>query len=212
MTIELADNLQQLGNEIKVCPLCDLAKTRTNAVPGEGSQTAEVLFIGEAPGMTEDQEGRPFIGQAGKLLTQLIESAGLKRNEVFITNIVKCRPPNNRDPEAKEIAACAPYLHRQIALIKPKVVVTLGRFSMNMFFPGASISKIHGMARQIGSVHYLPMYHPAAALHQGNLLAVIKEDFLRLPMLIDTARVAGVSGHQISENGEESPTQLSLFS
>jgi uracil-DNA glycosylase family 4 len=142
------------------------------------------MLIGEGPGWQEDKEGLPFIGASGKFLTELIASAGLTRDEVFITNIVKCRPPGNRDPMPDEISACAPYLDRQIALINPDVIVTLGRFSMARWFPGERISKIHGQAKKDGHRLIVPMYHPAAALHQGALRGTIQEDFARLPKLL----------------------------
>src|SRR5215212_7988588 len=137
-------SLKGLEAQVKVCRLCKLAKTRTNAVPGEGDPHAEVMFIGEGPGYHEDKQGLPFVGAAGQFLNELLHIAGLDRQGVYITNVVKCRPPNNRDPEPEEKAACAPYLERQMALINPQVIVTLGRHSMARFFPGELISRIHG--------------------------------------------------------------------
>jgi len=142
------------------------------------------LFIGEAPGYNEDKQGRPFIGQAGQFLDELLESIGLARSSVFITNVVKCRPPNNRDPLPDEIGACDHFLQGQIAAIGPKMIVTLGRHSMGKFFPGESISRIHGQDRRRDGIVYVPMYHPAAALHQPTLRKVIEEDFRKLPMLL----------------------------
>lgn len=167
-----------------VCPKCELARTRTKAVPGESNPNARVMLIGEGPGWHEDQQGRPFVGNAGKFLNELLALAGLQREDVFITNVVKCRPPGNRDPLPDEIAACAPYLDRQIAAIDPDVVVTLGRYSMARWFPGEKISKIHGQPRKDGRRLIVPMYHPAAALHQGALKAVIQEDFTKLPKFL----------------------------
>jgi len=141
-----ATALEALAREIAGCRRCALAAGRTYAVPGEGNPSAEIMFIGEGPGFNEDQTGRPFCGAAGQFLTQLIESIGLKRQDVYITNIVKSRPPGNRDPLPEEILACKPWLDRQLEIIKPKVIVTLGRFSMARFFPGATISRIHGQA------------------------------------------------------------------
>jgi DNA polymerase len=178
------DSLSQIASEVVVCPLCELSRSRTNAVPGEGNPQARVMLIGEAPGFHEDQQGKPFIGASGKFLSELLTKAGLSREEVFITNIVKCRPPGNRDPLPDEIAACRPYLERQIAQIDPDVIVTLGRFSMAQFFPGERISRIHGQPKEIGQRLYIPMYHPAAALHQGALRATIQEDFDKLPRLL----------------------------
>lgn len=178
------DSLSQVAAEVRVCPLCELSRSRTNAVPGEGNPEARVMLIGEGPGHHEDQQGKPFVGASGKFLSELLLNAGLSREEVFITNVVKCRPPGNRDPLPDEIAACRPYLRRQVQLIDPDVIVTLGRFSMAHFFPGERISKIHGQPREINGRLYVPMYHPAAALHQGALRATIQEDFDKLPKLL----------------------------
>jgi uracil-DNA glycosylase family 4 len=145
------------------------------------------MFIGEAPGFHEDQQGRPFVGAAGRFLEELLESIGLTREDVFITNVIKCRPPGNRDPLPEEIEACEPYLDRQIELLQPKLVVTLGRFSMTRAFPKARISHIHGQPRKIGGVVYYPMYHPAAALHQPSLRRTVVEDMLRIPELMEQA-------------------------
>jgi len=156
-------------------------------VPGEGPEDAEIIFIGEAPGFHEDQQGRPFVGAAGKFLEELLEIIGLKREQVFIANVIKCRPPGNRDPLPEEIEACKPFLDRQIELIQPKLVVTLGRFSMARAFPKARISRIHGQPRKIGGVIYYPMYHPAAALHQPSLRSAVQDDMRRIPELIEQA-------------------------
>jgi DNA polymerase len=153
-------------------------------VPGEGREDAEIMFIGEAPGWHEDQQGRPFVGPAGQFLDELLQSIGLKRSEVYIANVVKCRPPSNRDPLPDEIEACRKWLDRQIEVIKPKVIVTLGRHSMARFFPGTTISRVHGTVRQGDGVTYFAMYHPAAALHQGSLRRVIMEDMLKIPSLL----------------------------
>ena len=177
--------LDALAREICHCERCGLSRGRTSAVPGEGNPQAEIMFIGEAPGYNEDQTGRPFCGAAGNFLTQLITSIGLKREDVFITNIVKSRPPGNRDPLPEEIAACKPWLDRQIEIIKPKVIVTLGRFSMARFFPGQTISRIHGQSENCGEYICFAMYHPAAALHQGNLRAVIQADMAKLPKILE---------------------------
>jgi DNA polymerase len=204
---ESAEKLSVIASEVKVCPLCELSRTRTNAVPGEGAAKARVMLIGEGPGWHEDQEGRPFIGNAGKFLTELLEKAGLRREDVFITNVVKCRPPSNRDPLPDEIHACSLYLERQIAAIDPDVIVTLGRFSMAKYFPGERISRIHGQAKKLGNRLVVPMYHPAAALHQGNLRGEIEDDFAKLPKLLaerDRERDAEVER-------EDPPQQISLF-
>ncbi len=180
--------LEAICDRIRSCPDCDLCKTRTHAVPGEGPPDAEVVFVGEGPGFHEDQQGRPFVGPAGRFLDELLASAGLKRSEVYITNVIKCRPPGNRDPLPGEIEACRKYLLRQIELIKPGLVVTLGRFSLAWFFPRDSISKVHGHLRRRDDIYFLHMYHPAAALHAGNLRQVILEDFRKIPEALATIR------------------------
>jgi len=178
--------LEQVARDVAGCSLCDLHQGRTRTVPGEGAPDATIMFIGEAPGFNEDKQGRPYVGQSGHFLDELLASIGLERSTVFITNVVKSRPPNNRDPLPAEIAACAPFLQRQIDAINPKMIVTLGRFSMAKFFPGESISRIHGQARRKDGRIYVPMYHPAAALHQTALKKVIEEDFRKLPELLAT--------------------------
>ena len=160
--------LQEVAAEVSTCSKCKLCKGRTKAVPGEGNPNAKVLFIGEGPGQNEDQQGRPFVGPAGQFLDELLASINLKRSDVFIANVVKCRPPGNRDPEPEEIAACNDYLDRQIAALKPQVIVTLGRYSMAKFFPGEKVSTIHGRARKRDGYICIAMYHPAAALHRGR--------------------------------------------
>jgi uracil-DNA glycosylase family 4 len=179
--------LEVLAAEIAECTQCLLHQGRTKAVPGEGAENADIMFIGEAPGFHEDQQGRPFVGAAGKFLDELLDSINLKREQVFIANVIKCRPPGNRDPLPEEIEACKPFLDRQIELIQPKLVVTLGRFSMARAFPKARISRIHGQPRKIGGVVYYPMYHPAAALHQPSLRRTVEEDMRRIPELIEQA-------------------------
>jgi DNA polymerase len=188
VALEMA-NMRELEAQVKTCQLCRLAKTRTSAVPGEGDHHAEVMFIGEGPGYHEDKQGRPFVGAAGNFLNELLHLAGLDRNTVYIANVVKCRPPGNRDPEPVEIAACAPYLERQIALINPRVIVTLGRYSMARFFPGGRISQIHGTASVVDGRLWVALYHPAAGLHQASLADVIRADFRKLPVFIEQARV-----------------------
>jgi len=177
-------DLNELADGIRICPACDLSKTRTLAVPGEGPAEAQVFLIGEGPGYYEDKSGRPFVGAAGKFLDELLGLAGLRRGEVFITNVVKCRPPNNRDPQETEIEACKPWLDQQLEVIQPRVVVTLGRYSMSRYFPGESISRIHGQPRRVGAVTVVPMFHPAAALHQQRYRALIEDDFRRLPEIL----------------------------
>ncbi|MCX5996066.1 MAG: uracil-DNA glycosylase [Chloroflexi bacterium] len=195
--------LTELHTEIEGCKNCELARHRTKVVPGEGPEDARLLFIGEAPGWNEDQTGRPFVGQAGQYLDQLIGMIGYKRSQVFIANVIKCRPPENRDPMPGEIMACSKWLERQLDLIKPRVIVTLGRFSMAKYFPGDTISKVHGRSKRIGGIIYFAMYHPAAALHQGNLRRVIEADILKLPAVLAEAGKM--------EEEKERPAQLNLF-
>jgi len=198
--------LEELYKEIEFCKACDLAKYRTKAVPGEGPEDAEIMFIGEAPGYHEDQQGLPFVGPAGKFLDQLIGSIGLTRKQVYITNVVKGRPPGNRDPLPIEMMACRPWLNRQIEIIKPKIIITLGRYSMALFFPGKSIGKIHGQAKEENGIIYFPMYHPAAALHQWTLRQVIEEDMLKITKLLADAK--GV----IEKEEDEPPIQqMTMF-
>jgi uracil-DNA glycosylase family 4 len=173
--------LATIAKQIASCKDCGLCQGRTNSVPGEGNADAEIMFIGEGPGFYEDQQGRPFVGASGKFLDDLLRSISLDRKTVFIANVVKCRPPQNRDPQPEEIAACAKYLDAQIAAIGPKVVVTLGRHSMQRYFPGEAISRVHGQPRRKDELIVVPMYHPAAALHQASLRKVIETDFSRLP-------------------------------
>jgi len=185
--------LALVAKQIAECKDCGLCRGRANAVPGEGNPNADIVFIGEGPGFYEDQQGRPFVGASGKFLDELLASIGLDRKKVFIANVVKCRPPNNRDPQPDEIDACRKYLDEQLAIIAPKVVVTLGRHSMQRYFPGEAISRIHGQPRRKGELIVVPMYHPAAALHQGNLRKVIEADFRRLPEFLARALNGGVA-------------------
>jgi len=179
--------LKSVADQVMVCTDCKLHASRKLAVPGEGPANAELMFIGEGPGFHENEQGRPFVGAAGSFLEELLASIGMKRDQVYITNIVKCRPPGNRDPLTQEIEACSSYLDRQIRTINPKVIVTLGRFSMARFIPNARISAIHGRAQRLGGRTLVAMYHPAAALHQPSLRRTIEQDFARLPALIAKA-------------------------
>ena len=179
--------LEALAERVRVCVDCPLAATRVRAVPGEGPERPDLMFIGEGPGFHEDQQGRPFVGPAGKYLEHLLASIGLRREQVFITNVVKCRPPGNRDPLPGEIEACRKHLDRQIELLQPKAIVTLGRFSMARYFPRETISRIHGRPRVVNGQTVIPMYHPAAALHQGSMRQYIEADFLKLPELAEKA-------------------------
>jgi DNA polymerase len=183
--------LEKLAKKIKVCTKCELHRSRKEAVPGEGPTHAEIMFIGEAPGARENDQGRPFVGAAGKFLDQLLEQAGVTRADVWITNVVKCRPPGNRDPLPDEIKTCTGnYLQHQIEIVNPSIIVTLGRHSMGLFFKGAKITQIHGQMRQVDDRFVIAMYHPAAALHQLSLKPAIMADFARLPELLEEARAA----------------------
>lgn len=186
--------LDAIAAEIRVCTKCRLHETRTNAVPGEGDPDTEVVLVGEGPGFNEDRGGRPFIGRAGALLVKLLASIGWRREEVFITNIVKCRPPDNRDPQPDEIAACAPYLRRQLEILDPAVVVTLGRHSMAQFMPGARISQAHGSVRPVDpatgarNASVFAMYHPAAALRTSAIEVDSYADIAGVPAALLDAR------------------------
>ncbi len=203
--------LTQIASEVAVCERCMLHHSRKLAVPGEGPVDAEIMFIGEGPGFHENQQGRPFVGAAGKYLEELLANINLKREEVFITNVVKCRPPNNRDPLPDELAACSDYLERQTQVINPKVIVTLGRYSMARFLPNAKISDVHGQAFKIKSRLVVPMFHPAAALHQPSLKLSIERDFAHLPELIAKSSKATVVEEEDTPESKSDPTQLSLF-
>lgn len=225
--------LRQVGQEVAVCKKCILHHSRKRAVPGEGPGNARIMFIGEGPGFHENEQGRPFVGAAGKFLDELLASIKMHRSEVFITNVVKCRPPGNRDPQLEELEACGNYLERQIQAINPAVIVTLGRYSMARFLPHARISDIHGQAKIINGRTIVAMYHPAAALHQNKLRSTIEADFKRLPDLVSSAlerqKIQSSSQEKLPEvpeqvqlglnipeessefNSKKEPKQLSLF-
>ncbi len=205
----MLDNRQQtlesIHTQIWTCTRCPLHIGRTHAVPGDGPADATLMFVGEAPGFHEDQQGIPFVGAAGKFLNELLEKAGIDRNIVYITNVIKCRPPGNRDPQIEEVAVCTPYLDQQIEIINPQVIITLGRHSMNRAFPDEKISVVHGQPRKVNGRVYFPMYHPAAALHQPSLRSTVEADFARLRALLD--------GELMPEEFTPPPDveQLSLF-
>lgn len=210
------EKLHQLAQKISVCAQCALHESRKMSVPGDGPANAEIMFIGEGPGFHENEQGHPFVGASGRFLDQLLEQADVTRKEVFIANVVKCRPPGNRDPLPDELAACGVYLEAQIEIINPSIIVTLGRFSMTRFFPGAKISAIHGQMKKIGGRFVIPMFHPAAALHQAALKPSILGDFAKLPDQLNEARVA--LGRPIIARKrktevlvEDNPQQMSLF-
>ena len=225
MTMQSGDSdataqLRAIALEIQACSACRLSQGRTNAVPGEGAVEADVMFIGEGPGYYEDQQGRPFVGAAGKLLDELLSSVGWQRRDVYITNTVKCRPPNNRDPLEDEMDACEErYLRRQIALVKPALLVTLGRISLTRLFPQQTISRAHGNLLYKDSQAVYPLYHPAAALRQQRLRDVIHEDFSQLPTVLDQVRrrAAGAPPDGYAAADQSGPTaeppgeQLSLL-
>lgn len=204
------DMLKKIAEEVSQCQKCELHYSRKKAVPGEGPANADVMLIGEGPGFHENEQGRPFVGAAGKFLDELLESINLKRSDVYITNVVKCRPPGNRDPQPEELAACNNYLERQIEAINPKVIVTLGRFSMARFLPNAKISQVHGQATKVKGRLVVAMYHPAAALHQRSLKSTIEADFATLPDLIANAEKLDNQNNSSHQNHEE-PKQLSMF-
>jgi uracil-DNA glycosylase family 4 len=197
--------LTDLCAQIRACTRCALGRSRTRAVPGEGPDNAVLMFIGEAPGFHEDKSGRPFVGAAGQFLEELLASIKMTREQVYIANVIKCRPPANREPLPEEILACQPYLDRQVELIGPRVIVTLGRYSMARYFPDAKISAVHGKPRKIGGVLYYPMFHPAAALHQPKYRQTVIEDMARIPALL--AEIDQMSDARKPDQIE----QLSLF-
>lgn len=213
--------LQEIAEQTKICTRCKLHHSRKNAVPGVGNPKTKIMFIGEGPGFHENEQGLPFVGAAGTFLDELLNEAGLTREEVFITNVVKCRPPGNRDPQVEELDACKPYLERQISVINPDVIVTLGRVSMGLFVNNGKISVIHGRKFWYHGRMVIPMYHPAAALHQPSLRSVVKEDFTNLPAMLREAQEARqnnpglVDASQDSLEGnppdETDAEQLSLF-
>lgn len=180
--------LKEVAAQTAQCTRCKLHHSRKNAVPGAGNPHADVLFIGEGPGFHENEQGLPFVGAAGKFLDELLADAHLQREDVFITNVVKCRPPGNRDPQPEELEACKSYLDRQIAAVNPDVIVTLGRISMGYFINNGRISGIHGKPSWSNGRMIVPMYHPAAALHQPSLRGIVKDDFSNLPGLVESAK------------------------
>ena len=205
--------LDAIAAEVRDCTNCRLAQTRTRAVPGEGSPDTEVVFVGEGPGYHEDQQGRPFVGRAGELLGKLLGSIEWRRQDVFITNIVKCRPPDNRDPEPDEVAACAPYLERQLEALNPALVVTLGRHSMARFMPGARISQVHGTTARVApatgarDATVLAMYHPAAALRTPAIERESYEDIGRAPRALLDARARRATALPASDAAAETITE-----
>ena len=204
--------LAQIADEVSNCKKCVLHHSRKLSVPGEGPADSETMFIGEGPGFNENEQGRPFVGAAGQFLNELLAQAGLKREQVWIGNVVKCRPPGNRDPLPDELSACNEYLERQIAAINPKIIITLGRFSMGKYMPGVKISQVHGQMRRVGDRFVIAMFHPAAALHQAALKPAILNDFAQLPKLLEQARTALKRSAPVqTEEPPAEPKQMSLF-
>jgi len=212
-------NFEQFEKQVKKCTKCRLSENRINVVPGEGAHNAQIMFIGEGPGKNEDEQGRPFVGAAGKFLTELIESIKMTRQEVYIANVVKCRPPNNRDPLPDEVETCWPWLKLQLTLIKPKVVVLLGRHSLARFIPSARISADHGRALRkkiddLDKIVFFPCYHPAAALYNGGLRSTLMKDFKKIPKVLELVKKgeeAAVPDENSSTASKEDPRQQSLF-
>ena len=198
--------MPELESNIAQCTKCDLSKTRNLTVPGNGNYSADIMLIGEAPGSNEDKKGKPFAGRAGSLLDELLISSGIERSEVYITNMLKCRPPNNRDPQLAEIAACEPYLDLQIYLVNPSVIVTLGRFSFAKFFPQVTLSSSRGIIRDWKGIKILPVYHPAAALYNPSLKPKLIEDFQKITAMVGKKANTDISNSQTLPN-----TQLNLF-
>ena len=212
------DSLDEVARKVRACTECPLSGNRTQAVPGEGPGTARIMFVGEAPGYHEDQQGRPFVGPAGRFLEELLGSIGLKREDVFIANMVKCRPPGNRDPLPAETAACSKYLDRQIELVGPDLIVTLGRYSLGKFFPNESITRVRGKVRVKDGLRVLPLLHPAAALHQQSLGEAIREDFKKIPQALEQlpeapqfAESSSLETQQSAGSSSPETQQLSLF-
>ena len=208
--MKAAQELEQIGKEVSQCTKCELHYSRKLAVPGEGPPDAEIIFIGEGPGFHENEQGRPFVGAAGKFLEELLSSINLKRSDVFIANVIKCRPPGNRDPLPQELSACSEYLERQILAINPRIVVTLGRYSMAYYLPNAKISQVHGQSIRVRGRLIVAMYHPAAALHQRSLRPTIEADFVKLPELISQAGELP-EYQELAHQVKEEPKQLNMF-
>jgi uracil-DNA glycosylase family 4 len=206
-------DLEELDRKVASCTTCALHKSRTHAVPGEGPERVEIMFIGEGPGYHEDQQGRPFVGPSGRLLEKWLALIGLTRDQVYIANVVKCRPPNNRDPLPSEVETCRPFLERQIELLDPRVIATLGRYSMERYFPGVKISQVHGRARREGTRVYIPLYHPAYILRNMSAAPAAEADFKKIPRLLDRlyevlAEEARAGSPEIPPEGTPYPAEL----
>ena len=200
------NSLEEIALLVKSCTDCPLSAERTNAVPGEGPRDAKLMFIGEGPGQQEDQQGRPFVGASGKFLEELLASIGMTREQVFIANMIKCRPPQNRDPSPEEMSTCSKYLDRQIELLNPELIVTLGRFSLGRFFPGESITRARGKVREKDGRFIYPILHPAAALHRQENRSIIIQDFKAIPAVLEKLAQAR-SGAPVPEAIEREPVK-----
>lgn len=200
----MGDSLEAIGREVRACRLCKLSATRTVGVPGEGPADAEIFFIGEGPGFHEDQQGRPFVGAAGGLLAEMLTAIGLRRQDVFITNVVRCRPPGNRDPLPDELTACDRYTERQLALLQPSLIVTLGRFSMARFIGSGPMRELHGRTRDWNGITCLAMYHPAAILRTPTpeMKRIYTEDFRKIPVLLAEARSKRATQRALAERAQ----------
>ena len=208
------DELLELHGRIRACTACPLHATRTQAVPGYGPVTARIMAVGEAPGETEDREGKPFVGAAGQLLTRLLEEVGLDRRDIYITNTLKCRPPGNRDPEQSEVDACSHFLDEQIAMLRPEVILVLGRHALGRLLPGAgTITRLHGQRVRRGDRVYVPLYHPAAALYNANLLQTLQQDMRQVRRYLDEAEHAAALQAATQRATPEAPPadQMALF-
>lgn len=211
-----ATTIAELRQAVEGCLLCPLGRTRTNLVLGSGDENAEIMFVGEAPGYHEDRQGLPFVGPAGQFLDQLLRSIGLERSQVYIANTLKCRPPDNRDPLPEELQACTPYLFKQIEIIRPRIICTLGNHATRTLLgTSTGISQLHGRLVRKGGLAYVPLFHPAAALHKPPLKAVLIEDFQRLKEHLDGERARWESELEaLPESAEEvpeQPEQMGLF-
>jgi len=206
----MPETLDQIAAEVRACQLCKLCRTRTHGVPGEGSPTPEVMFIGEGPGFNEDQQGRPFVGAAGQLLTEMLRVIGMRRQDVFITNVVRCRPPGNRDPLPDELEACHSYTERQIAVLEPKLIVTLGRYSMARFIGQGPMGDLHGRTREWQGITCLAMYHTAAILRTPTpeMRRIYEEDFRKIPLLLEDERRKRERVAVAAASAESAATQL----
>ena len=207
----MMNTLEEVAQLVRHCTDCPLHQGRTNAVPGEGAADADIMFIGEGPGHQEDRQGRPFVGPAGQFLDELLASIGMRREQVFIANMIKCRAPENRDPKPDEMAACGKYLDRQIQLVNPRLIVTLGRFSLGRFFPGESITRARGKVREKDGRFIYPVMHPAAALHRQELRATISSDFEAIPSVLENLAKVSTVEEPATQTQTLQPQQLTLF-